>query len=53
MTVLRIAAFSDGDKGGNPTGVMIADTHPVAATMHDIAREIGYSETAFAMPVEN
>jgi len=50
MTLLRIAAFSDGDRGGNPAGVLIADAHPTADEMRRIAAEVGYSETAFAMP---
>lgn len=48
MGVLRIAAFSDGDMGGNPAGVMIADTLPTESEMLRIAAEVGYSETAFA-----
>ena len=31
LRVLRIAAFSDGEIGGNPAGVMIADTLPTEA----------------------
>jgi PhzF family phenazine biosynthesis protein len=50
MKLLRIAAFSDADRGGNPAGVMIADTHPGEDEMRCIAAEVGYSETAFAMP---
>ncbi len=50
MEILRIAAFSDADQGGNPAGVMITDSHPDAAEMQRIAAEVGYSETAFAMP---
>ncbi len=48
MGVLRIAAFCDGDMGGNPAGVMIADTLPTESEMLRIAAEVGYSETAFA-----
>ena len=50
MDVLRIAAFSDGDNGGNPAGVLIADVLPDAAKMQSVAAEVGYSETAFAAP---
>jgi PhzF family phenazine biosynthesis protein len=50
MDVLRIAAFSDGDAGGNPAGVVIADQLPGASDMQRIAAEVGYSETAFAAP---
>jgi PhzF family phenazine biosynthesis protein len=50
MTVLRIAAFSDGDKGGNPAGIWIGDDLPPASQMQAIAADVGFSETAFAMP---
>ena len=46
----RIAAFSDGPAGGNPAGVLIADTLPSDAEMQKIAADVGYSETAFAAP---
>jgi PhzF family phenazine biosynthesis protein len=46
--VLRIAAFADGDAGGNPAGVLIADVLPDAAVMQRIAADVGFSETAFA-----
>jgi PhzF family phenazine biosynthesis protein len=52
MKLYRIAAFSEGDSGGNPAGVVIADALGDATAMQAIAREIGYSETAFAAPVE-
>lgn len=48
--VLRIAAFSDGNSGGNPAGVWIGDALPDAAAMQAIAAEVGFSETAFAAP---
>ena len=50
MQVLRIAAFSDGNTGGNPAGVVIGDAHPAEGEMRRIAAEVGFSETAFAMP---
>jgi PhzF family phenazine biosynthesis protein len=50
MRVQRIAAFSDGDSGGNPAGVVIAPALPGAPAMQRIAAEVGYSETAFAAP---
>ncbi|CAN7212022.1 PhzF family phenazine biosynthesis protein [Mesorhizobium amorphae] len=50
MDILRIAAFSDGDTGGNPAGVVIGDALPDAATMQRVAAEVGFSETAFAAP---
>lgn len=51
MNVLRIAAFSDGEAGGNPAGVSIGDTLPDAADMQRIAAEVGFSETVFAAPL--
>ena len=48
--LLRIAAFSDGDIGGNPAGVVIGP-HPPAVDMQSMAAEVGYSETAFAAPI--
>jgi PhzF family phenazine biosynthesis protein len=53
MSILKIAAFSDDDQGGNPAGVMITDELPDDAEMQHIAAEVGYSETAFAMPANN
>jgi PhzF family phenazine biosynthesis protein len=46
--VLRIAAFSDGDQGGNPAGVWIGDALPPATEMQRMAHAVGFSETAFA-----
>ena len=50
--VERLASFSDGNAGGNPAGVVICDALPDAATMQAIAAEVGYSETAFAAPLD-
>src|SRR5882724_9623004 len=50
MTVLRIAAFSDGNQGGNPAGIWIGDDLPPASKMQAIAVDVGFSETAFAAP---
>lgn len=50
MNVLKIAAFSDGDAGGNPAGVVLADAFPGDAEMQRIAAEVGFSETVFAVP---
>jgi len=49
MDVLRIAAFSDGDRGGNPAGVVMAGEFPDESQMQRTAAEVGYSETAFAV----
>ena len=53
MTVQKITAFSDGNTGGNPAGVFIAETHPSEAEMRQIAADVGFSETAFAAPVDD
>lgn len=47
MDTLHIAAFSDGDIGGNPAGVLISEAHPPASEMQQIANDVGFSETAF------
>jgi PhzF family phenazine biosynthesis protein len=49
-TVLRIAAFSDGENGGNPAGVWIGDALPTTSEMQAIAADVGFSETTFAAP---
>jgi PhzF family phenazine biosynthesis protein len=51
MSILKIAAFSDGDTGGNPAGVMLTNALPSDADMQRIAAEVGFSETAFAAPI--
>jgi PhzF family phenazine biosynthesis protein len=48
MLVERIAAFSEGNSGGNPAGVVICDTMPTADVMQKVASDVGYSETVFA-----
>ncbi|MBU2864570.1 PhzF family phenazine biosynthesis protein [Reinekea forsetii] len=52
MALFKVAAFSDGQQGGNPAGVYISDQHPEESEMRAIAAELGYSETAFAAPIE-
>ena len=48
MNVHRIAAFTQNGAGGNPAGVVLANTLPDASEMQALAAEVGYSETAFA-----
>ena len=48
MNIAKISAFSDGEFGGNPAGVMLTDEMPTASEMQKIAAEVGFSETAFA-----
>ena len=50
MDVQRIAAFSLGDKDGNPAGIVLLTSTMDEAEMARIANEVGYSETAFALP---
>ena len=50
-TLHRYAAFSEDPAGGNPAGVWIGEVLPEPATMQAIAREVGYSETAFVAPM--
>jgi len=52
LNVLKIAAFSDGDRGGNPAGIWIGDVLPDETTMQNVATEIGFSETAFTAPLD-
>jgi PhzF family phenazine biosynthesis protein len=47
MNVLKLAAFSYQGKGGNPAGVAFCDEMPADEEMLKIAKEVGYSETAF------
>ncbi|WP_407160806.1 PhzF family phenazine biosynthesis protein [Bradyrhizobium sp. STM 3557] len=53
MNVQRIAAFSQGTKGGNPAGVVLCETLPPADRMLATAAEVGFSETVFAARGEN
>ena len=48
--LFQLASFSVGDEGGNPAGVWIGDELPDAATMQQIAADVGASETAFIAP---
>lgn len=48
--VLRYTAFPDGSGGGNPAGVVLDATGLDAPAMQEIARQVGFSETAFVVP---
>jgi len=48
--VLRYAAFTDDPGGGNPAGVVLDARDLDEAQMLQVAREVGYSETAFLRP---
>ena len=47
MSVLRLAAFSHNGQGGNPAGVAFYDRMPTDEEMLEVAKQVGYSETAF------
>ncbi len=47
MNLLKIAAFSYQGEGGNPAGVVFNDSMPTAEEMLEVAKQVGYSETAF------
>ena len=47
--VLRLAAFSQNGQGGNPAGVASYDEMPTAEKMLSVAKDVGYSETAFVV----
>lgn len=53
MDILRIAAFSHNNRGGNPAGVVICDEMPSEKQMLAIAKQVGYSETAFLTQVND
>jgi PhzF family phenazine biosynthesis protein len=50
MKIQKIAAFVMNGQGGNPAGVVIGTQLPSDPDMLRIARDIGFSETAFAAP---
>jgi PhzF family phenazine biosynthesis protein len=52
VEVLRYTAFSDDPKGGNPAGIVLDAEGLDETAMRDIAREVGYSETAFLWPLD-
>ncbi len=53
MKVLKLAAFSHHGKGGNPAGVAFCDEMPTDEEMLKVAKEVGYSETAFLVEQGN
>lgn len=51
MNIQRIAAFSQGEQGGNPAGVVLLEQPINEGLMRKTAADVGYSETAFAFPL--
>ncbi len=49
MEILRLAAFTDDPRGGNPAGVVLDAAALSPADMQRIAADVGYSETAFVV----
>ncbi len=49
MEILKLAAFSHNGQGGNPAGVAFYDVMPSEEEMLKIAKDVGYSETAFVV----
>lgn len=47
MNIYKVNAFSFNDKGGNPAGVVIEGNNLSEDEMLKIAKEVGFSETAF------
>jgi PhzF family phenazine biosynthesis protein len=50
IEVSTLHAFSDKPLGGNPAGVVLQAGHLSESQMQEIARQVGFSETAFVMP---
>jgi PhzF family phenazine biosynthesis protein len=53
MDILRIAAFSYNNTGGNPAGVVLCEQLPDDDAMLKTAAKVGYSETAFLTPTDS
>lgn len=49
MKIYNIAAFTDNKNGGNLAGVVLDSDNLTREEMQNIAKKIGYSETAFVM----
>ncbi len=49
--LMRYSAFSTIPSGGNPAGVWLGDELPAKEDMQAIAKQVGYSETAFIAPM--
>ncbi|GAA6138138.1 PhzF family phenazine biosynthesis protein [Arenicella sp. 4NH20-0111] len=52
MNIVKLAAFSDGPNGGNPAGVVVTKDMPSTSEMQRMALEVGFSETVFAVPLD-
>lgn len=52
LDITELAAFTDRADGGNPAGVAPLDAWLPDATMQEVARVLGFSETAFLVPTD-
>lgn len=52
MNVARVKAFTKNPKDGNPAGVVVDASSLSDEQMQTIARELGFSESAFVLPSE-
>jgi len=50
MKVLKVNAFSNSKKGGNPAGVVLTSPQLTETQMKQISKELEVSETAFVFP---
>ncbi|PQP85089.1 PhzF family phenazine biosynthesis protein [Paenibacillus sp. PCH8] len=50
VEVSTLHSFSDKTLGGNPAGVVLQAAYLSEPQMQEIARQVGFSETAFVMP---
>ncbi len=53
MHVHRLAAFADGNQGGNEAGVVLEAEDLTTDRMQEVAAATGYSETAFLLEAED
>ncbi len=53
MDVQRIASFSNGAIGGNPAGVVLLAEPVEESEMARVAADVGFSETAFAVRLDD
>jgi PhzF family phenazine biosynthesis protein len=49
IRVYRLSSFTDKIDGGNPAGVVLNADNLKEGEMKYIAKEVGYSETAFVL----
>lgn len=50
MKVYKVNSFTHNGQGGNPAGIVLLDSDIPTSRKQEIAKEVGYSETAFVLP---